>query len=62
MDSSEKFDHLKGDIVFNNFIQLDRIFEKILNDYFFAKKILEKINTHFSNSNRNVEKELKKYF
>ena len=62
MDSAEKFDHLKSDIVFNNFMQLDRIFEKILNDYYFAKKILEKINTHFSSSSRNVEKELKKYF
>ena len=62
MDSSEKFKHLKDDIVFNNFIQLDRIFEKILNDYLFAKRILEKINAHFSNSNRNVEQELKKYF
>ncbi len=62
IDSSEKFEHLKEDIVFNNFTQLDNIFDKILNDHLSAKSILEKINTHFSNSNKNVEKELKKYF
>ena len=62
MDSREKFGHLKDDILFNNFTQLSRIFDKILNDNFFAKKILEKINYHFSNSNKNVEEELKKYF